>query len=110
MIETLAHEYSCESTQWELSNKYQYDRVLMVCKKLCVFVLWTKVASALIGSGKMLVANLANTKWCKKNWKMIETLAWVLIWEDSVSYLMNTNMTVFKWLLNIFASMFFGQK
>ena len=28
MIETLAHVYSSESTQWELSNEYQHDRVL----------------------------------------------------------------------------------
>ena len=25
--ETLAHGYSCESTQWELSNEYQHDRI-----------------------------------------------------------------------------------
>ena len=27
MIETLAHGYSSENTQWELSNEYQDDRV-----------------------------------------------------------------------------------
>ena len=27
MTETLAYEYSSESTQWELSNEYQHDRV-----------------------------------------------------------------------------------
>ena len=27
MTETLAHEYSSESTHQELSNKYQHDRV-----------------------------------------------------------------------------------
>ena len=27
MIETLANGYSSESTQWELSNEYQLDRV-----------------------------------------------------------------------------------
>ena len=26
MTETLAHGYSSESTQWELSNEYQHDR------------------------------------------------------------------------------------
>ena len=30
MIETLAHGYSSESTQQELSNEYQYDRVSSV--------------------------------------------------------------------------------
>ena len=49
MIETLAHGYSSESTQQELSNEYQNDRVLMVNRKLCVLVLWTKVASASVG-------------------------------------------------------------
>ena len=47
MTETLAHGYSSDSTQRELSNEYQHDRV----------------------------ANLANTKNAKKSWKMIETLA-----------------------------------
>ena len=49
MTETLAHGYSYESTQRELSGEYQHDRVWMVVKNLCVFVLWTKVASALEG-------------------------------------------------------------
>ena len=49
MIETLANGYSSESTQRELSNEYQHDRVLMVFKKFCVLVLWMKVASALEG-------------------------------------------------------------
>ena len=49
----------------------------------------------------LLVANVANTKRCKKNpWKMTETLA--LIWEYSESYPMNTNMTGFRWLPKIF--------
>ena len=49
MTETLAHAYSSESTQRELSNEYQHDRVQMVFKDLCILVLWTKVASALEG-------------------------------------------------------------
>ena len=47
--ETLANGYSTESTQQELSNEYQHDRVKMVFKNLFVLVLWTKVASALEG-------------------------------------------------------------
>ena len=35
MTETLANGYSSESTQWELSNEYQHDRVLMIFKNLC---------------------------------------------------------------------------
>ena len=50
--ETLAYGYSYESTQRELSNEYQHDRVLMIFKNLCVLVLWTKVASALEGLSK----------------------------------------------------------
>ena len=50
MTETVTHGYSSESTQGELSNEYQHDRVLMVFKILCVLVYWTKVASALGGS------------------------------------------------------------
>ena len=46
---TLANGYSSESSQRELSNVYQNDRVSMVFKNLCVLMLWTKVASALEG-------------------------------------------------------------
>ena len=61
MTETLANGYSSESTQRELSNEYQHDRVWMIFKKLYILVLWTKVASALAGLTLMLlVANLAN--------------------------------------------------
>ena len=49
MTETLANGYSSESTQGELSNEYQLDRVWMFFKNLCIFVLWMKVASALEG-------------------------------------------------------------
>ena len=49
MTETLAYGYSSESTQRELSNEYQYDRVWMVFKNLCILVLWMKVALAIEG-------------------------------------------------------------
>ena len=49
MTEILAHGYSSESTQRELSNEYQHDRVQMVFKNLCVPVLWMEVALALEG-------------------------------------------------------------
>ena len=49
MTETLANGYSSESTQRELSDEYQHDRVSMFFKNLCVLVLWTKAASALEG-------------------------------------------------------------
>ena len=54
MTETLANGYSSESTQRELSNEYQHDRVWMVYKNLCICVLWTKVASVLEGLGYFL--------------------------------------------------------
>ena len=47
MTETLAHWYSSESTQQELSNEYQHDSIEKIFKNLCVLVLWMKVASAL---------------------------------------------------------------
>ena len=49
MTETLACGYSSESTQRELSDEYQNDRVWMIFKNLCMLVLWMKVASALEG-------------------------------------------------------------
>ena len=59
MTETLANGYSYESTQRELSNEYQYDRVSMVFKDICVLVLWTKVALALEG---LRIKELLNLK------------------------------------------------
>ena len=40
---------SGESTRRELSSEYQHDRVLMVFKTLCIFMLWTKITLALEG-------------------------------------------------------------
>ena len=54
MTETLANGYSSESTQRDLSNEYQHDRVWMVFKNICVLVLRTKKASALEGLKKSL--------------------------------------------------------
>ena len=49
MTETLANGYSSESTHQELSNEYQDDMVSIIFKKICILMLWTKVASALEG-------------------------------------------------------------
>ena len=49
MTETMANGYSSESTQRELSNEYQNDRVWMVFKDFLSLVPWTKVVSALKG-------------------------------------------------------------
>ena len=56
MTETLAYGYSSESTQQELSNEYQHDRVLMVFKNICILVLRMKVALALEGLMRSLSA------------------------------------------------------
>ena len=49
MTEIIVHGYSSERTQGDLPNEYQYDRVQMVFKNICILVLRTKVASALEG-------------------------------------------------------------
>ena len=49
MTETMAHGYSSERSQRELSNENQHGRVEIVFKILNVLVLWTNVASALEG-------------------------------------------------------------
>ena len=41
--------YSSESTERELSNEYQHDKVGMFFKNLCVRLLWTKKALSLEG-------------------------------------------------------------
>ena len=46
MTEAVANGYSVKSTQRELSNEYQHDKVF---KNLCILVLCTKAASALEG-------------------------------------------------------------
>ena len=49
MTKIMAYGYSHESTQRELSNEYQDDRVKMDLRNICIMVLWTKVAPALEG-------------------------------------------------------------
>ena len=46
MTEALAYGYSSESTQRELSNEYQHDRVQMFLRTFCIFFSWAKLASA----------------------------------------------------------------
>ena len=43
MTETLANGYSPESTQRELYNEYQHDRVKTIFKIIGILVLWAKV-------------------------------------------------------------------
>ena len=49
MTETLASGYSSESARRELFNEYQQSWVSVVFKDFLIFLLWTKVASALEG-------------------------------------------------------------
>ena len=65
-IETLAYGYSCESTQWELSNEYQHDRVWLIFRNIGVFVLWTKVASALEGLNLINTVSAIFSMTCRK--------------------------------------------
>ena len=53
MTETLAYGYSSESTQQEMFNEYQHDRVKMVLTNICVLMHWMKVASALKGLSRI---------------------------------------------------------
>ena len=64
MIEILAHGYSSESTQREVSDEYQRDSVKLVFKHLCILVLWTKVASALEGLRRTRVQKLSGYDIC----------------------------------------------
>ena len=41
----MAHGYSSESTQRELSNEYQLDRVWRFFKNICIFVRWMKLVA-----------------------------------------------------------------
>ena len=58
-IEILAYWYSSKSTQRELSDEYQHDRVWKVFYNLCILVLWVKVVSAL----ERLRTSLLVAKW-----------------------------------------------
>ena len=49
MSETQAYWFSSHSTQQELSNEHQHDRVTMFSEYFCGFAPWDKVISALNG-------------------------------------------------------------
>ena len=42
----MSNRYSSDSTQQEVSNEYQHDRVKMIFIIFCFLVHWTKVTSA----------------------------------------------------------------
>ena len=106
MTETLAYGYSYESTQWELSNEYQYDRVKMVFSKIFAFLCLDE-SSLIIGrvNSQVFVISIIdgdsifwrNSK-LLRSWWLIWPIQnepknlknywnpciWVLIWEHSV--------------------------
>ena len=62
MIETLPHGYSSVSNRWELSNKYQHDKV---------FVFWAIIASALEGLNDLsLIRQLLVTFCCMQQFRL----------------------------------------
>ena len=67
MTETLVYGYSSKSTQRELSNEYQHDRVWMVFKNVCTLVLRRNVASAMEGLSVsemyIFCSCISNRKW-----------------------------------------------
>ena len=109
MIETLAHGYSSEGTLWELSNEYQYDRVSRLLTLVLLLAIpgfqsfagffssfcigqishkqhtgYNRVVLFVNLTLMLLVANLANTKWCKNMDNDQNPGKWVLIWKCSV--------------------------
>ena len=82
--ETLAHGYSSKSTQWELSNEYQHDRVSMVFENLCVLVLWMKIVLALEG-----LKESANRTWICVNTSLFNITLLLLNPEISRQHLLS---------------------
>ena len=80
----------------------------LLSKDLVSYLASKKVASDLgFNHYMLLLANMANTKLCKKSEKLtlhVGTQLKVLI----EGFLMNTNMTGFRWFSIIFASLCFG--
>ena len=72
---------SSESTQQELSNEYQHDRVWMVFKNCWILVLWTKVGSALEGlRGALSVNRIGTTFFILWN-KLVRKIDYFLIFK-----------------------------
>ena len=77
MTQTLTYGYSSESTRRELSNEYQHDRVSMVFINLCIFVHWTKVASAL--EGLSVIFEIEIQTLCIRNAKIVISIIYCRI-------------------------------
>ena len=99
---------------------WYFQSVCVFSKKICIFKgdvifscgvpdCWRRLGSII--TLKLLVANLANTNWCKNPEK------WLKPWQMGThlrvlreSFLMSTNMTGFGWFSKTFASVCFGRK
>ena len=57
MTETVANGYSYDSSQRELSNEYQDDRVKKIFMIFCFFVHRTKVNSASEGLSSLIITS-----------------------------------------------------
>ena len=66
--ETLAHGYLSESTQQELSNEYQHDKVWMVFKNLCILMFGMKfeISLSIESNGMKLIPKKENSNFRKK--------------------------------------------
>ena len=95
MTENVAYGYSTESAQRELSNEYQNDRVRMFSKNVCILVLWTNVASALVGVEVCTYCRMANF-----------SVSQLRVLRES--FPMNTKMTGLGCFQKMFAFLCFG--
>ena len=85
MTETLANRYSSESTQRELYNKYQHNRVKIIFIIFCFLVHWTKVTPALEGLSLKSNNMFCYMHHCKKSSKPLGICA--LFW-DTFKYML----------------------
>ena len=97
MIETLAHGYSSDSIQRELSNEYQHGRVLLVFKNLCVLVLWTKVALALEGLNFIVIGLYLHGYFDLKSLRSVGSTMRTSVWPEPIRVEAVSSMTL--WFL-----------
>ena len=81
--ETLANGYSSESTQWELSNEYQHDRLWIFFENRCIFVIWMNEALALKGLKGQTSTSSSYLEACNRNQQPLQISAILLMRTDS---------------------------
>ena len=102
--------YTCQIHQSHLLNPFN-ARKYRCWGDVRVHMSNTSITSPKLTLPMLQVANLANTKWCKKPEKWMEP-CWIgtHLRVLSESYSMNTNMTGFRRFSKIFPSYCFGRK